>query len=229
MWCPIYKRIAGKDFLVQWQGTQASRTNLWVMGELNLCLMCGKKNLLVLMGGWGEALAYVCSSSLVNLRLHTKNQPFNLPGSALKVWLGGGVENKFCDWLWIKPSPYFIWPIWIFHALSQGLDSSLHPELDLHSIRHMGGMSTSHLETQVFGLFREIFNPEHKQSPRVRVQVHPLGPLLGKAWPGSLKLIRLLIFLKVVKYTFYTKKKKKHRIMNTNKFTQVMAKKSCSL
>ena len=49
------------------------------------------------------------SSSWVNIRLHTENQLYTLPGSALKVcvggwWVGGGVESEFSDQLWLWPS-----------------------------------------------------------------------------------------------------------------------------
>ena len=50
------------------------------------------------------------SCSLVNLRLYTKNQLCNMPGSAVKVFVGGwlvlvvGVESEFSDQLWLWPS-----------------------------------------------------------------------------------------------------------------------------
>jgi hypothetical protein len=64
-------------------------------------------------GGGRGAYPYFClgiSFSWVNLRLHTKNQLYTLPGSALKVCVvvGGGwvvgVESEFSDQLWLKPS-----------------------------------------------------------------------------------------------------------------------------
>ena len=43
------------------------------------------------MGGGSYAYFILCiSSSWVNLRLHTENQLYTLPGSALKVCGGGG-------------------------------------------------------------------------------------------------------------------------------------------
>ena len=50
-------------------------------------------------------------SSLVNVMLHTENWLCNLPGSALKVPVGGwvlvgGLEGKFSDRLWLKPSRF---------------------------------------------------------------------------------------------------------------------------
>ena len=52
------------------------------------------------------------SSSCVNVTLHTENQLSNLPGSALKVPVGGGgwvvlggwFENEISDCLWLEPS-----------------------------------------------------------------------------------------------------------------------------
>ena len=49
------------------------------------------------------------SSCWVTIRLHTENQLYTLPGSALKVcvvgggWVGG-VESEFSDQLWLWPS-----------------------------------------------------------------------------------------------------------------------------
>ena len=44
------------------------------------------------------------SSSWVNMRLHTENQLYTMPGSALKVCVVGGVESEFSDQLWLWPS-----------------------------------------------------------------------------------------------------------------------------
>jgi hypothetical protein len=61
---------------------------------------------LQLEGGWvcrGTSFVSPClSSSLINPRLHTKNQLCIMPGSALKVCVGGGggwvvVESEFSD------------------------------------------------------------------------------------------------------------------------------------
>jgi hypothetical protein len=40
-----------------------------------------------------------------NLWLHTENKPFKLPGSALKVSVGGGwLEREHSDRLWLEHS-----------------------------------------------------------------------------------------------------------------------------
>ena len=72
----------------------------WV--EIILSLYYGKR------GG----VSLIISSSWVNLKLHTENQLYTLPGSALKVCVvvvggrvGGwwvGVESEFSDWLWLE-------------------------------------------------------------------------------------------------------------------------------
>ena len=41
------------------------------------------------------------SSSWVNMRLHTENQLYTMPGSALKVCVVGGVESEFSYQLWL--------------------------------------------------------------------------------------------------------------------------------
>jgi hypothetical protein len=47
-------------------------------------------------------LVFFISSSWVNLRMHTENQLYTLPGSAW--WWVGGVESEFSDplWLWLS-------------------------------------------------------------------------------------------------------------------------------
>ena len=44
------------------------------------------------------------SSSWINLRLHTENKLYTLPGSALTICVVGGVECEFSDQLWLRPS-----------------------------------------------------------------------------------------------------------------------------
>ena len=72
-----------------------------------------------MLWGWGaggdhNTIFFSISFSWVNLRLHTKNQLYTLPGSALKVYVVvvvggwvvvvGGVEREFSDQLWLWPS-----------------------------------------------------------------------------------------------------------------------------
>ena len=49
------------------------------------------------------SLSLSISSSWPNLRLHTDNQIYTLPGSSLKVWVVG-VESEFSDRLWLELS-----------------------------------------------------------------------------------------------------------------------------
>ena len=55
--------------------------------------------------GWGfhnPIFFLSISSSWVNIRLHTENQLYTLPGSALKVCVVVvGVESEFSDQLWL--------------------------------------------------------------------------------------------------------------------------------
>ena len=52
-------------------------------------------------GGGLNSFFLSISSSWVNLRLHTENQLYTVPGSALTVCVVvGGVESQFSDRLW---------------------------------------------------------------------------------------------------------------------------------
>ena len=59
-----------------------------------------------LEGGGNPNLFHYILSSLVNVRLHTENWLCNLPGSALKVPVGGGgwwwLETEYSDCLWLS-------------------------------------------------------------------------------------------------------------------------------
>jgi hypothetical protein len=66
------------------------------------------------------------SSSWVNIRLHTENQLYTLPGSALKVCVVvGGVESEFSDRLWLELSLGQADPDYSVFLIFYGLGSDL--------------------------------------------------------------------------------------------------------
>ena len=88
--------LANRNSWTNWSDIRLSIIVLFIWkysAQLSLCSAWLSLFLSLFLRGWGSGYPnfFLClSSSLVNPRFHTENQLCIMPGSALKVCVGGG-------------------------------------------------------------------------------------------------------------------------------------------